>query len=185
MMLLEDAELPSGSSSDPFPIPLRDPSVKWLNLVVPLFIYTLVMVALMWVLYQCFVYLNARSAHDEKRKLEKQQQVKMPLLSPPISPLPTMDNQATEMAPVRNPPLIQRAQSDRYANRAIRRSDASLQNMTSAAGEKAATSPPELSVTEGVVSTKNGTRISFSDTVAISAEPNPNKIAQRRINDDN
>uniref|UniRef100_A0A915DAE3 Uncharacterized protein n=1 Tax=Ditylenchus dipsaci TaxID=166011 RepID=A0A915DAE3_9BILA len=93
MMLVEHLDA-SGSSLLPF---FQDQNTRWLNVVVPLLLYTIIQVGLIWVLYKCFVFLKARSAHDEKRRLEKQkEQTKLQVMSTSC-----------------NHPLIQRSLSDR------------------------------------------------------------------------
>uniref|UniRef100_A0A914RQB3 Uncharacterized protein n=1 Tax=Parascaris equorum TaxID=6256 RepID=A0A914RQB3_PAREQ len=47
-------------------------SLQWLNLVLPLFIYTILVVCLMAVLYQCSVYFRDRGAHERRRKQMKE-----------------------------------------------------------------------------------------------------------------
>ncbi|KHN82199.1 hypothetical protein Tcan_08972 [Toxocara canis] len=47
-------------------------SLRWLNLVLPLFIYTVLVVCLMAVLYQCSVYFRDRGAYERRRKQMKE-----------------------------------------------------------------------------------------------------------------
>ncbi|VDK44369.1 unnamed protein product [Anisakis simplex] len=73
VMLIYD-EFREPHSSLPFTGSLRS-----LNLVLPLFIYTVLVVCLMGVLYQCSVYFRDRCAHERRRKQLKQQNTELEL----------------------------------------------------------------------------------------------------------
>lgn len=49
-------------------------NLKWLNIVLPIALYALIIGWLAWVIYKCYEFLGARVEHDEKRKREKERQ---------------------------------------------------------------------------------------------------------------
>jgi hypothetical protein len=62
MMIVKDYE------DNSYPLPFL--ALPWLNIVIPLFIYMVVVVLLMYVLYRCFVYFRAWTVHSEKYQQE-------------------------------------------------------------------------------------------------------------------
>ena len=63
MMLLEQVE--QSKQGLPFQ------TYAWLNIVLPLFGYTVMVIFLMYILYRCFIYFKAWTAHDEKYHKER------------------------------------------------------------------------------------------------------------------
>lgn len=62
MMIVKDYEDKS------YPLPFQ--ALPWLNIVIPLTIYMLTVVLLMYVLYRCFLYFRAWTAHNERYQHE-------------------------------------------------------------------------------------------------------------------
>lgn len=78
------------------------PQAPFLNMLLLGFLYLIALVALLWLIYKCFVFLRARSAHDEMRRQEMEREKRSLLmqanrnpdenirqfsLSTPVSPL--------------------------------------------------------------------------------------------------
>jgi hypothetical protein len=79
MLVLADMEASSNNWM------LFDSELAWMNIALPLFFYALLLAALLWVLYRCFVFLRARTAHEKKRQVVKSREMKC--FSPKISNL--------------------------------------------------------------------------------------------------
>jgi hypothetical protein len=57
--------------SGEFLLPFNE-TAKWLNVAFPLILYFAIVSFLVYVLYSCYNFLNARSLHDKRRQLDKE-----------------------------------------------------------------------------------------------------------------